>query len=413
MKKILVLVFILFSFKDSFGQNIKVFTNFESGSARVISINQETQTLRISPAGDTERGMPNWWYLRIEGLTLNKPLVLEVAAREDLIPDELTGKGKKIAPGWTWPAQATLSLDGKLWKQTTPGFVQQGLMTYTIVPTSTTLWIAWGPPFTPTDATNFVNKITKDHQFAKAFELCKSLEGRSVPALHISAGNIPTKERPAIWINARQHAWECGGSWVGVGLIEWLVSDNQQAKWLREHTDIFFVPIVDIDHVASGDGGKHAKPQDHNLDWSNRPHWPEIAAIQKHILSLAKEERMNMFLDLHNPSPGSKQQTAYVIEKAYMPEKADTRKLRFVDLMIAEFGGLKQNPAAPPKENPELFHRVSVPWVLEHSNSNTIAFCIETPWNTPFSTVEGYGAVGQKLGNAVQKLLKEEVHLKK
>ncbi len=412
MKKILTLLLISFLFKVSFSQNIKVFTNFESGSASVININQETQTLRISPAGNTERGMPNWWYLRIEGLILNKSLILEVAAREDLIPDELTGQGKKIAPGWTWPAQAALSVDGKIWSQTASGLVQQGLMTYTIIPTSTTLWLAWGPPFTPTDAANFVNKIAKDHSFAKTFELSKSLEGRSVPALHISAGNTPIKERPVIWINARQHAWECGGSWVGVGLIEWLTSDNQQAKWLREHADIFFVPIVDIDHVASGDGGKHAKPQDHNLDWSDQPHWPEIAAIQKHILSFAKEERMNMFLDLHNPSPGNKQQTAYVIEKAYMPEKADIRKLRFVDLMIAEFGVLKQNPAAPPKENPELFHRVSVPWVLEHSNSNTIAFCIETPWNTPHSTIKGYAVVGQKLGSAVQKLLKEEVDLK-
>lgn len=413
MKKIPALLLILFSYETSFGQNIKVSTNFESGSAKVISISQETQTLRISPAGNTERGMPNWWYLRIDGLTINKPLLLEVAAREDLIPDELTSQGKKIAPGWAWPAQAALSVDGKLWRQTTPGLVQKGIMTYTIVPTSNTLWLAWGPPFTPIDATNFVNRIAKDHSFAKTFELCKSLEGRSVPALNISAGNIPTKERPAIWINARQHAWECGGSWVGVGLIEWLVSDNQQAKWLREHADIFFVPIVDIDHVATGDGGKHAKPQDHNLDWSNRPHWPEIAAIQKYISSLAKEERMNMFLDLHNPAPGNKQQTAYVIEKAYMPEKADIRKLRFVDLMIAEFKELKQNPAAPPKENPELFHRVSVPWVLEHGNSNTIAFCIETPWNTPLSTVEGYGMVGQKLGSAVQKLLKEEINSKK
>lgn len=398
----------LFALKMSFGQNIKVLTNFEGGSAKVLSINQEMQTLCITPAGNTERGMPNWWYVKIEGLISHKPLVLEVAAREDLIPDELTGVGKKTAPGWTWPTQAALSEDGKSWKQTAPGSVQQGLMTYTIVPTSNEVWLAWGPPFTPIHATAFVNKMAKMYSYVKDIELCKSLEGKSVPALNIAAGNLPKKDRPAIWINARQHAWECGGSWVGIGLVEWLVSDNQQAKWLREHADIYFVPIVDVDHVATGDGGKHAKPQDHNLDWSDRPHWPEITAIQKYISGLAKEERMNMFLDLHNPAPGNKQQTAYVIEKAYMPEKADSRKLRFVDLMIAEFGGIKQNPAFPPKENPALFHRVSVPWVLEHGNSNTIAFCIETPWNTTSGTIEGYGRVGQKLGSAVQQLLKEE-----
>jgi hypothetical protein len=409
MKKMLLLFFALFALKASFCQNLKVFSNFESGSARVLELNQQTQTLRIAPAGDTQRGMPNWWYLRVEGIDINKPLILEVAAREDLIPEELTGQGKKIAPGWTWPAQAAISMDGKIWKQTATGQIQRNVMVYHIMPTSSTLWLAWGPPFTPTDASNFVNKIAKAHLYAKTFTLCTSLEGREVPALHIADGSIPIIQRPAIWINARQHAWECGGSWVGAGLIEWLVSDNQQAKWLREHADIYFIPVMDVDHVATGDGGKLAQPQDHNLDWSNKPHWPEIAAAQKHILALTKEGRMNLFLDLHNPAASNKLQTAYVIEKAYMPEKAEPRKLRFVELMIAEFGTIKQNPAAPPKENPDLFHRVSVPWVLEHGNPNTIAFCIETPWNTPLGIIEGYSAVGQKLGKVVERLLREEI----
>ena len=229
-----------------------------------------------------------------------------------------------------------------------------------------------------------------------------------MPALQISEGSKPANRRPAIWVSARHHAWECGGSWVGAGLAEWLVSDDQQAQWLRQHAEIFVVPLLDVDHVASGDGGKHGEPQDHNLDWSDQPHWPEVAATQKRILALAAAGRMNLFLDLHNPSPGNKQQTAYVIEKAYMPEKGDPRKLRFVELMIQEFGALKQNPARPPAENPDLFHRVSVPWVLEHSNANTIAFCIETPWNTPSGTPEGYGIVGRKLGSAIEKLLREE-----
>ncbi|MBB5440694.1 hypothetical protein HDC92_004397 [Pedobacter sp. AK017] len=80
--------------------------------------------------------------------------------------------------------------------------------------------------------------------------------------------------------------------------------------------------------------------------------------------------------------------------------------------MIEEFGELKQNPARPPAENPEVFYRVSVPWVLEHSNANTIAFCIETPWDIPEGTPKGYAMVGQKLGSAVEKLLHEAQKMK-
>lgn len=406
-KKIFPLLFILSSGIAN-SQGLKVTTNFESGSARVLLVDQQTQTIKITPAGDPKRGIPNWWYLRIDGINTAIPLVLEVAAREDLIPDELTGEGKKTSPGWTWPAQAALSLDGKTWKQTAEGQKINNSMVYQVQQVAGTIWLAWGPPFTPTDALHFVNSISLAHSFAKAFTLGRSLEGREVPALQIAEGSKRSDQRPAVWISARHHAWECGGSWVGKGLAEWLVSDDQQAKWLRQNAEIFVVPLLDVDHVATGDGGKHCEPQDHNLDWSDKPHWPEVAATQKRILELAKEGRMNLFLDLHNPAPGNKQQTAYVIEKAYMPQKAHSRKLRFVAFMIEEFGELKQNPAHPPAENPDLFHRVSVPWVLEHSNANTIAFCIETPWNTPSGNPEGYGIVGRKLGSAIEKLLREE-----
>jgi hypothetical protein len=407
IKKVILFLFIISS-GVVIGQELKVTTNFESGSARVLLLDQQTQMIRITPAGDPKRGIPNWWYVRIDGINTAIPLVLEVEAREDLIPDENTGVGKKTSPAFTWPTQAALSLDGKTWKQTAAGEKINNRMVYQVQPTAGTIWLAWGPPFTPTDALHFVNRISQTHSFAKAFTLGRSRAGREVPALQIAEGSKLTDQRPAIWISARHHAWECGGSWVGAGLVEWLVSDDAQAKWLRQHAEIFVVPLLDVDHVATGDGGKHSEPQDHNLDRSATPHWPEVAATQQRILALAAAGRMNLFLDLHNPSPGNKQQTAYVIEKAYMPEKAEPRKLRFVELMVEVFGGLKQNPARPPAENPALFHRVSVPWVLEHGNANTIAFCIETPWNTPAGTPEGYGIVGRKLGSAIEKLLREE-----
>lgn len=408
MIKIHFLFLFAISYHLSVAQQLKVSTDFESGSACVLLIDQQTQTIRFTPAGDVKRGIPNWWYVRIDGIDLSRPLIVEVEAREDLIPDELTGVGKKTSPAFTWPTRAAISPDQKKWDQTTDGSKINNRMIYHVQSQNSTIWLAWGPPFTPTDAMNFVNGVAKSHLFTKTFTLTKSLEGRSVPALQIAEGKKSSDQRPAVWISARHHAWECGGSWVGVGFINWLVSDDPQAKWLRNYAEIFVVPLLDVDHVATGDGGKHAEPQDHNLDWSDNPHWPEVAATQKRILALAKEGRMNIFLDLHNPAPGNKQQTAYVIDKAYMPPKADPRKLRFVELMTNEFGSLKQNPALPPAENPALFHRVSVPWVLEHSNVNTIAFCIETPWNTPESKPEGYSVVGQKLGSAITKLLREE-----
>ena len=384
---------------------LKVSVDFEGASANVLSIDTLAQIIRITPAGNPDRGMPNWWYLRLDHIDTTKPVTLAVAQKDAILATDIPGQRRKISPEWTWPSQATWSTDGKTWMRTAPGERQDLNMVYRIETTSSTVWIAWGPPFTPSNATTFVETIARQHTFAKAFVLSRSREDRPVPALQIAEGNKPSAQRPAIWVDARHHAWECGGSWVGVGLAEWVVSDAPDAKWLRQHAEIFIVPLMDVDHVATGDGGKHALPQDHNLDWTDAPHWPEVAAAQKRILALASEGRMSVFLDLHNPAPGNKQQTVYVIDKAYMKAEAEPRKLRFVELMIEQYGELKQIVAKPPAEKPEIFHNVSVPWVLEHCNPATIAFCIETPWNAPASTTEGYKITGQKLGKALVKLL--------
>lgn len=410
MRKLLLFFFLFLIYKSSICQTLKVSTDFESGSAKVLSLNQETQTIRITPAGDPKRGMPNWWYLRIDGVEMNKPLTLEVAAIEEPIPmGPLGRKIAKLSPSWTWPAQAAFSTDGKTWKHTTEGKKTGQLMVYTVESATGSVWIAWGPPFTASDAGQLLQQVSKTYSYTQFFTLSKSREGRNIPALKIAEGKKALSQRPAIWVQARQHAWEVGGSWVAVGLINWLVSDDPRAIWLRQNAEIYVVPVMDADHVATGDGGKHAFPQDHNRDWTKTPHWPEVEAAQNYIRALTKENRMNIFLDLHNPAASDKQQTMYVLDKSYMNKDAFPRYQRFVELMIEKFGEIKQhvdNNPKPPVLTPEEF--VSEVWVLENANSNTIGFCIETPWNLPKGTIDGYATVGQNIGQVIHKLLLEE-----
>ena len=90
-----------------------------------------------------------------------------------------------------------------------------------------------GPPYTPRTAKTFVRDISKTSPHAEAAELCRSREGRSVPLLHVREGQRSTEERFGVWVQARQHAWESGSSWVAQGFAEWIVSDDTDAAWLR------------------------------------------------------------------------------------------------------------------------------------------------------------------------------------
>jgi hypothetical protein len=212
--------------------------------------------------------------------------------------------------------------------------------------------------------------------------------------------------RPAIWVQARQHAWEVGGTWVADGLASWLVSSDPQAIWLRQHAEIYIVPIMDVDHVATGDGGKNGYPHDHNRDWNDKPHWPEVASAQRHIQMLTKKNQMNIFLDLHNPAASNKVQTMYVLDKSYMASGSFLRQQQFLGLMNEYFGEIKQHLNNPRPAIPSPDERVSEVWVLDNANPNTVAFCVETPWNSPSGTIEGYHGVGRKLGKVMEKMLR-------
>lgn len=389
------------------GAELSVSTDFPSGSARVLALDAATQTVRITPAGDPARGMPNWWYLRLDGIDPAKPVILEVVARDFTAPGD-NGVVRALHPLWTLPKQAAVSTDGKVWVQTPPGEPGTRQATYRIPAPPGTLWLAWGPPFTPEDAAGLIEGIARSLPAARAFTLARSREGRAVPGLHVREGDKPSAQRPAIWITGRQHAWECGGSWIGMGLAEWLAGDDEQAGWLRRNAEVFLVPLMDVDHVATGDGGKHALPQDHNRDWTDTPHWPEVAAVQKEILVRAQEGRLAVYLDLHNPSPGATLQTFYVQYPPYVGEPAAAAQERFLAHARHQFGGIRLldgKPSVP--EHLPIWERISVPWVFRHGNPTTVSLTVETPWNTPQSTPAGYRESGRKLGLALARYLQE------
>ncbi len=378
----------------------QVSTNFESGSAQILERDSGQQRLRISPGGDPKRGMPNWWFVRITDLDTNKPFTLQVVAREEPVPGSDNPK-QLLTAGWALPDCAAVSTDGASWKQTLPGERNRSESVYQVPAGPATLWLAWGPPFTPHDSAVFVERIAREHpSFATAFTLARSREDRPVPALRVVGGDLPTTNRFGIWLNARHHAWECGSSWVGIGFIEWLVSDDPEAKWLRENGEIYFVPVMDVDHVATGDGGKMALPQDHIRDWSAAPHWPEVAAAQGRILAMGK--RTTIYLDLHNGAPSQRTEGFYVPYPPYVPNETVRLHDRFFDCVRRTMGEVRLMDGKPnrPEEIP-IWRNSAAPWVREHCGSKALAFTVETAWNTPQGTPEGYRDVGRKLGLAI------------
>ncbi|WP_345326183.1 M14-type cytosolic carboxypeptidase [Novipirellula rosea] len=386
---------------------LTVVSDFEGASVGDIEIDQAARSINFMPGGDPERGWPCWWYFRIDGIQPDETITLRLHGSTATV-----GKQKPLSASWAMPARATHSIDGETWLHTDKGQRDGQRMIYTLKPDAASVYVAWGPPYTPITANAFVRLIAEKSPHAEAAELCRSREGRGVPMLYVREGELETQKRFGVWVQARQHAWESGSSWVAQGFGEWLISDDANATWLRQHAEIFLIPIMDVDNTATGNGGKNAVPHDHNRDWSPQPHWNEIMAAQRKIGDLVGEGRMDVFLDLHNPGPGDAS-FFYVLPRDMLSEPMLSLRDRFIDLAYARISKMK--PLIPMSNKPKvtganyhpLWRQISSNWVSMNGNPHTVSLCLETVWNSPNSTTEGYRAVGANLAAAVQEYLAE------
>lgn len=391
---------------------LTIVSDFEGASVRGVEIDQATRSINFMPGGDPVRGWPCWWYFKVNGITQGETITLRLRGSTATTSVPGGPLAKPLASSWAMPEMATFSTDGRTWLHTDKGVKDGEVMTYTIKTDASSMFVAWGPPYTPSTAVAFVEAMSKKSPHAKAEELCRSREGRAVPMLHVQEGGRTKAQRFGVWVQARQHAWESGSSWVAQGFGDWLLSDDADAAWLRQHAEIFLVPIMDIDNTATGNGGKDAQPQDHNRDWSPQPHWNEVIAAQKQVSGLIQDGRMDVFLDLHNPAPGDPT-FFYVLESSALKEPMIGLRDRFIELAYGRISKIK--PLIPMSSKPKttgsayhpLWRQISANWVSMNGNPHTVSLCLETIWNYKNSTTEGYRAVDANLAAAVREYLAE------
>jgi hypothetical protein len=374
---------------------LAVESDFPGGSVHVDAIDQKARALRVQPADHPGKGWRCWWFFKVTGIEPGETLTLTV-------------KGG----GFALPHQAAWSLDGQSWRQTARGKRSKNTVTYTQAVPASEAYFAWGPPFLPRHADALLAHADAQCDAAERFVLCRTREDRPTPALRIEpeAGGASGGKPVLLWVQARQHAWESGASWVADGFTRWLCSADARARALRRQCRTVIVPIMDVDNVVRGAGGKNQHPQDHNRDWSDEPHWHAVAAAQRMLRDLSPEARLTVFIDLHNPGPGKRDQEVffYICPR----DQLSPRRRDLLDALVAAaeaemtaplgFRGQTRESGAGYDKN---WKRISKNWVADRLDGPLVAVTIETGWQTPHSTREGYVTVGRQMGLALERFL--------
>ena len=398
MKRMMLLVLMM---SGALQAELRVRSDFEGGNAEVVTVDEAARRVRIMPALREGRGWPCWWFFELEGLKVGEQITVEVQAQTKPFREQMV-----LAADWCQPTHAWVSTDGDKWTATEAGKQSADkVMTYVMRADAEVISVAWGPPFLPSDAEKLLAEVEASLPGADRFELAKTRGGRAVQGIRI--GDETAEHQ--VWVGARQHAWEAGGSQVSRGFLKWYASP--EAKALRATTCLHFVPIMDVDNVAMGAGGKEAVPRDHNRDWAAEPIYPEVAAAQKMIREIQARRGLDVFIDLHNP--GSRDPIFFFGPFAFerMTGVQQRNYRRWIELAAANI--TKPMPVVPTYrfanyvKTEEERGRMSSGWVRANTSASTISVTLETGWNNPQMSVEGYAEVGAGLGRTLEAYLSE------
>lgn len=293
-------------------------TNFEGGSLGKIEV-LGPDTFRWWVQGQyNERGrnrQTSWFYVRLQNVA-GRPLTVTLT---DLV-GEYNDRPGAVPHG---PDIVYVhSPDGRTWTHFAPEQFswddEKKEATLRFTPVADAIYVAHQPPYTPSDLATLLADVGRSPH-ARVEVIGQTVGGRDMPMVTVTDLATPDEGKRCVWLQARQHAWESGTSWVMEGALRFVTSDDPAAAELRRTTVLRFTPLVDLDGAAAGKVRFNANGYDVNRNWlavdlrdpAVLRLMPEIWYTKKAITSAhAVGPRIDLLVNLHNTETGEFLQTA-------------------------------------------------------------------------------------------------------
>lgn len=302
-------------------------TNFQGGMlGKIDAVDADAGAYRLTVPGQYNQFGRNrqtsWFYFRVENVR-GRPLVLTMT---DLVGEYNNRPGAVPHGPDNGPAWST---DGKTWTYFTPEQFswddekKEGTIRYT--PETDVLWIAHQPPYTVADLEALLADVARSAH-ARVEVIGKTVGGRDMPMVTVTDFATADDAKVCVWLQARQHAWEAGTSYVMEGALRFITSDDPAAAELRKRIVFRFTPMVDLDGCATGKVRFNANGYDVNRNWlavdlrdpEMLRRMPEIWYTKKAITAAhAAGPKIALLVNLHNTEKGEYLQTSATDDTAF------------------------------------------------------------------------------------------------
>ena len=165
------------------------------------------------------------------------------------------------------------------------------------------LYVARLEPYRVSDLDRLVESI-RNNRLVHIAPVGSTAGGRPLEIIRVGDERGPYR----VFVRARAHPWESGGSWVAHGLIERLLKDDARAKAFLEQYTLYVLPMANKDGVARGMTRFNLRGTDLNRNW-DKPADPDLApenaALERWLEGMiAADRRPHLAVELHNDGRG-------------------------------------------------------------------------------------------------------------
>lgn len=279
-----------------FSENLSL---FESGNIGAIesSANGTQWNLAMRPDNDNctlRQSWRTWWYAHIDPPT-DTPVTIDLTNR-----------------GWPYYYLPVYSYDGVTWQRPSEAEVTQP-DTYSLRIerefAQPSVALARFYPYTLSDLNTYLAAIVGDPNVAIS-EIGQSVEGRAIEMVTLTDPALPDANKQRIWIHARSHPAETGGSFLLEGLIDFLLDGSEEARLALENLIFNIVPMHNVDGVVAGNYRTTPESRNLEVEWRRDLNDPttvlassavEALVLQRTVAELAAEgPAFTTALNLHS-----------------------------------------------------------------------------------------------------------------
>ena len=279
-------------------------TAFESGSIGLIEkLGEDEYRLHVRGQQDA-RGrnrQATWFYFRMDDVAGR-----DLTVRLGSFRGEYNERPSTPAGAWMRPV---FSVDGETWEHFKDADWDDAKaeLTLRVRVAANTVWIAHIPPYPHSRLLALLGEV-KRSPHASIEVIGESVLGRPLHLVTVTNFAQPEAGKKVVWLQARQHAWECGTSFLVEGALRFVVSGDPAARKLRDTTIFKFVPMINPDSVVRGEVRFNANGFDPNRQWDEVDFrdngWlqrnPEIWYVKKALLAQHARKPIALGLNLHN-----------------------------------------------------------------------------------------------------------------